>query len=654
VSPNGKDSNGGTLGDPWATFDKAMSILLPGDTLYLEDGTYNQTLNVQVSGTADNYITIKALHDGQATVEYGVLACIIDGVSYIEIDGIVFKDNGGSGSGNVVNIGGSNNIILRRVSAYNAGLHANEIVGSGSKNILLEDCAASGTWNVSYLAIDMNTCSNVTIRRCFTYNIDPGIILYESDHSLVENSIAMTPSTVGDDSTTGGTRWAMGANDTYDAHANYDTFLGNISFGNAIGYTFEGGFTSTNHIGGQMNQINFLDNVSINATRNYGITIENDVGGTISNNTFALTRTDLPDDGDWSGLAFFQRWMSDSNISVSFYNNSLVGNGNPNLNGLVVDTTGYTVNDGNTNGTVSVTNTYNNYDGIASGANYSGEASQGRGEQTLNPNYNTVTYGYGAYLMDPSNLGGSGASGTGATFYGYNNANGATFTPANNIGSNIIYEYVNGVLTSTPLWPWPMEDRIFAELNVSPTWEIYGGIWSTLDGIYPGDITVPSPPAPISSNLVFAINAGGEWYKSQSGTVYNADIDYSGGGAGATTAVITGTSDSTLYQSERYGNFSYSIPLANGNYTVTLRFAEIYWNAAGQRIFNVSMQGTQVISNLDLFALVGENAAYDATIPVSVTNGILNIKFSSIQDYACVSAIEISFQTRRHIPRIVD
>ncbi len=154
----------------------------------------------------------------------------------------------------------------------------------------------------------------------------------------------------------------------------------------------------------------------------------------------------------------------------------------------------------------------------------------------------------------------------------------------------------------------------------------------------------------------FATNAGGGQYTSQSsGIVYHADTDYSGGSTASTTAAITGTSDPTLYQSERYGNFSYNIPLANGNYTVTLKFAEIYWNAAGERIFNVSMQGTQVISNLDIYAQVCQNAPYDVSVPVSVTNGMLNIDFTSVVDTAQVSAIVVTPAplVRQHIPRIV-
>ena len=127
-----------------------------------------------------------------------------------------------------------------------------------------------------------------------------------------------------------------------------------------------------------------------------------------------------------------------------------------------------------------------------------------------------------------------------------------------------------------------------------------------------------------------------------SGNVYQADTDYSGGSTASTTAAITGTPDPTLYQTERFGNFSYNIPLADGNYTVTLKFAEIYWTAAGKRIFNVSMQGTQVISDLDIYAQVGKDAAYDLSFPVSVTNGTLNIIFTSVADNAKVSAILIT------------
>jgi hypothetical protein len=144
-----------------------------------------------------------------------------------------------------------------------------------------------------------------------------------------------------------------------------------------------------------------------------------------------------------------------------------------------------------------------------------------------------------------------------------------------------------------------------------------------------------------ASNVAFAVNAGGVQYTDQSGVVYKTDTNYSGGSTASTAATITGAMYGTLYKSVRYGNFSYNIPLANGNYTVTLKFAEIYWNASGRRVFDVSMQGQTVISNMDIFANVGTNATYDISIPVNVTNGMLNIYFTSIVDSACVSAIVV-------------
>jgi Malectin domain len=146
---------------------------------------------------------------------------------------------------------------------------------------------------------------------------------------------------------------------------------------------------------------------------------------------------------------------------------------------------------------------------------------------------------------------------------------------------------------------------------------------------------------PAQPTVIWAVNAGGPKYTDGQGIIYRGNTQFSTGGAYTTTAAIAGTTDDRLYQSERYGDFSYAIPVANGDYLVTLKFAEIYWTQAGQRVFNVLMEGVKVISNLDLVAKVGPNAAYDVTIPVHVTDGKLTIKFKSVVDYAKVSAIMV-------------
>ena len=55
----------------------------------------------------------------------------------------------------------------------------------------------------------------------------------------------------------------------------------------------------------------------------------------------------------------------------------------------------------------------------------------------------------------------------------------------------------------------------------------------------------------------------------------------------------------------------------------------------------MAINGTTVITRLDLFAAAGFGVPYDLTFPVTVTNGALSIVFTSVINNAQVSAIEI-------------
>ena len=78
-------------------------------------------------------------------------------------------------------------------------------------------------------------------------------------------------------------------------------------------------------------------------------------------------------------------------------------------------------------------------------------------------------------------------------------------------------------------------------------------------------------------------------------------------GAGIDLSGVTDPAPQAVYQTERYGTFTYTIPGLNpsGLYTVRLHFAEDYWDSAGQRIFDVAINGTKVLSNFDIFAATG-------------------------------------------------
>ncbi|MFC2090942.1 malectin domain-containing carbohydrate-binding protein [Bacteroidota bacterium] len=139
----------------------------------------------------------------------------------------------------------------------------------------------------------------------------------------------------------------------------------------------------------------------------------------------------------------------------------------------------------------------------------------------------------------------------------------------------------------------------------------------------------------------YAINCGGQAYEASDGTNFTKDMNFSGGNTYSTSSSISGTDDPSLYQTERYGDLVYSFDLTNGEYTVTLMFAEIYADNPGARIFDVLIDDEKVIDTLDIYAEVGKNAAYFASFNVSVNDGGLNIELQTIRDNAKISAIKI-------------
>ena len=139
------------------------------------------------------------------------------------------------------------------------------------------------------------------------------------------------------------------------------------------------------------------------------------------------------------------------------------------------------------------------------------------------------------------------------------------------------------------------------------------------------------------------VHAGGSAYTDSLGQTWNADTDFSGGDVYGTASPINNTPDPALYQTERWSAFSYQFAVPNGSYNVVLKFAEIYWNSVGQRVFNVSINGTQVLTNFDIVAAAGAPlTAIDQTFPVTVTNGTVTIQFiPGSADLPKVSAINL-------------
>lgn len=177
--------------------------------------------------------------------------------------------------------------------------------------------------------------------------------------------------------------------------------------------------------------------------------------------------------------------------------------------------------------------------------------------------------------------------------------------------------------------------------SARPLYTATGASFEMHLGPFGWPITASAP-----SQTIYQINCG-----SSSGVApYGPDQYYSGGTArkitnAINTAGVTDPAPSGVYQSERYGNITYTLPnlVPGGQYTVRLHFAETYWTASGKRKFNVTINGTAVLSNFDIFATT--TARYKALVREYTANanssGEIVLKFVTVTDNATVEGIEL-------------
>lgn len=155
--------------------------------------------------------------------------------------------------------------------------------------------------------------------------------------------------------------------------------------------------------------------------------------------------------------------------------------------------------------------------------------------------------------------------------------------------------------------------------------------------------------------LPIRIRAHELWFTDHNGNAWSPD-DYFVGGRELfwrnVKRSVEGTLDPGLYAGERYGNFSYSIPVPDGKYSVTLHFAESFFHTdvegaekggVGTRVFDVYCNGAILLRNFDVFKEVGDFHALERTFHGIRPNGQgkILLSFSPWKDYASIRAIEV-------------
>lgn len=160
-------------------------------------------------------------------------------------------------------------------------------------------------------------------------------------------------------------------------------------------------------------------------------------------------------------------------------------------------------------------------------------------------------------------------------------------------------------------------------------------------GVHTGNVTLttnagrtPSIVVPVTLVVPayrIGIDAGSTaLYTDSASDFWDADTAWTPGSIGyvgpgfveTSKQAIAGTTDDKLYQSARTGAASYRFDgLPAGVYTVELDFAEIKNQAAGRRVFDVSINGQVVLPGYDIAAAVGMLTADRRTFQVAINEG---------------------------------
>ncbi len=195
------------------------------------------------------------------------------------------------------------------------------------------------------------------------------------------------------------------------------------------------------------------------------------------------------------------------------------------------------------------------------------------------------------------------------------------------------------------------DERIFTDVSPAPDGFLHLKFFKQTD--YPLINAIEIVPGVSGKMLPVRIVASDSSYTDHRGIVWLPDRYFQSGRLATHNVPVKNTADPDLYNSQRFGYFNYSIPVAMGSrYSVTFYFAETYFGAenpgatgVGSRIFNTYFGGTTLLHDFDIMKEAGgANRALTETFRDLTPNasGKLDFSFVPVQNYACINAIEIA------------
>ncbi|WP_308120520.1 S8 family serine peptidase [Streptomyces bambusae] len=140
-----------------------------------------------------------------------------------------------------------------------------------------------------------------------------------------------------------------------------------------------------------------------------------------------------------------------------------------------------------------------------------------------------------------------------------------------------------------------------------------------------------------------ALDAGAAYPSTDAlGDGWSPDRKYTAGSFGyqgtssvrSTGRTIAGTDEQRLLRTAREGMYEYRFDnVPNGTYTVELGFAELSATRPNKRVFDVLAEGKEILPSLDIALEAGTYTALTRSYTVTVTDGVLNLRFVTHSGY---------------------
>jgi hypothetical protein len=204
-------------------------------------------------------------------------------------------------------------------------------------------------------------------------------------------------------------------------------------------------------------------------------------------------------------------------------------------------------------------------------------------------------------------------------------------------------------ITSDALGSNVADERVFRDASPGSNGKLHIGF--TSERAAPSVSAIEILPGTPHKQLPIRIVTQPTSLADHNGQLWHADNYYMNGYISTKRSQVSGTSDPDLFAAERYGHFSYAIPVdVRDRYTVILHFAELYFGpgasgtgGVGSRVFRVICNGNTLLDDFDIYKEAGSLHALTKTFNhlKPTAQGKLNLTFEPIANNATVSGIEV-------------